>query len=145
MLIYVDDIFFSGTLSTLVQTLITQLSQKFALKDLGPLHYFLGIEATCLKDNILHLSKIKYIKDLLHRTNMLSSNSQSIPMVSSLCLTVDNYVLVEDLTLYFSIAGALQYATITRPELSFSVNKISNICINHNLVTGMLLNRFFNI
>nr|KYP49046.1 Copia protein [Cajanus cajan] len=33
--------------------------------------------------------------------------------------------LFDDPTLYRSVVGALQYATITRPEIAFSVNKVS--------------------
>ena len=45
-------------------------------------------------------------------------------MLSSLRLTIDESVSVDDPTLYRSIVGALQYATITRPEISFSVNRV---------------------
>jgi len=45
-------------------------------------------------------------------------------MLSSLRLTADEFVSVDDPTLYRSIVGALQYATVTRPEVSFSVNRV---------------------
>jgi len=46
LLIYVDDILFTGSSKTLVQDFIQRLSSIFALKDLDPLHYFIGIEVT---------------------------------------------------------------------------------------------------
>ena len=45
-LLYVDDILIIGTSSSMVDSVIQSLQNKFALKDLGELHYFLGVEAT---------------------------------------------------------------------------------------------------
>jgi len=123
ILIYVDDTLVTGSSQCLVQDFISNLHSHFALKDLGSLHYFLGLEVTWL-DTSLHLSQSKYIRDLLRRTNMLHSKPQPTPMVSSLRLTADQSVSVDDPSLYRSIVGALQYVTITRPELSFSVRKV---------------------
>lgn len=44
VLVYVDDIILTGSDSDFVTQLITQLSSRFVMKDLGQLHYFLGIE-----------------------------------------------------------------------------------------------------
>jgi len=57
LLIYVNDILVTGSSKTLVQNFIQRISSIFALKDLGPLHYFLGVEVTWLPDNTLHLSQ----------------------------------------------------------------------------------------
>lgn len=42
VLVYVDDIIITGNHSSFITTLIRQLSSKFAMKDLGDLHYFLA-------------------------------------------------------------------------------------------------------
>ena len=57
VLVYVDDILSTGSFKPLVQDFIHNLNTTFGLKDLGPLHYFLGIEVTWLPDNTLHLSQ----------------------------------------------------------------------------------------
>jgi hypoxanthine phosphoribosyltransferase len=44
MLIYVDDIIVTGNSVEAVAALLQDLKQNFARKDLGELHYFLGIE-----------------------------------------------------------------------------------------------------
>ena len=43
LLLYVDDIIITGTSPTLLTTLISNLQTTFEVKDLGPLHYFLGL------------------------------------------------------------------------------------------------------
>ena len=67
LLVYVDDILVTGSSPTLVSHFISYLSAKFALQDLGPLSYFLGIQAHQL-GSVLHLTQHKYIVDLLKRT-----------------------------------------------------------------------------
>jgi len=100
------------------------LSKDFSLKDLGSLHYFLGIEASTTLEGNLHLSQTRYIKEILHQTNMPESRAQPTPIISSLRLTKNASTAVQDPTLYRSVVGALQYVFITRPELSFAVNKV---------------------
>lgn len=70
------------------------------------------------------LSQTKYISDLLESVNMEEAKGISTPMVSNLKLSKQETTCFENPTLYRSVVGALQYATITRPEISFSVNKV---------------------
>lgn len=44
VLVYVDDILVTGPSSQVCKEIIAQLSTLFPIKDLGPLHFFLGIE-----------------------------------------------------------------------------------------------------
>ncbi|KAI5425964.1 hypothetical protein KIW84_031693 [Lathyrus oleraceus] len=91
---------------------------------LGKLDYFLGIEVTHLPNGSLHLSQTKYLTDLLSKTNMLNSNGMPTPMVSTSKLSRIGSNAVSDPTQFRSVVGALQYATLTRPEISFAVNKL---------------------
>lgn len=43
LLIYVDDIIITGSNTEFIASLISQLGQTFAIKDLGKLRYFLGV------------------------------------------------------------------------------------------------------
>jgi hypothetical protein len=66
MLIYVDDIIVASSSQAATDALLKDLSQEFALKDLGDLSYFLGIEVQKV-DNGLVLSQSKYAHDILTR------------------------------------------------------------------------------
>jgi hypothetical protein len=73
VLIYVDDIIITSSHIGAISKLIHDLDSSFALKDLGPLHFFLGIEATWQTDG-LHLSQQRYILNILKKTNMELAN-----------------------------------------------------------------------
>jgi hypothetical protein len=53
MLIYVDDIIFASSSEKAVASPLHDLGMDFALKDLGALHYFLGIEVNKVHDGII--------------------------------------------------------------------------------------------
>jgi len=44
LLVYVDDVIVTSNQSLLLDNLISKLNTEFCMKDLGPLHFFLGIE-----------------------------------------------------------------------------------------------------
>ncbi|KAF5470864.1 hypothetical protein F2P56_011352 [Juglans regia] len=123
ILIYVDDIIVTGSNSSLISQFITSLSQYFPVKDLGILHYFLGIEVTRTPSGLC-LSQSKYKTDLLHRTNMHQSKPVTTPMASSTRLTALEGSSFEDPQLYRSVVGSLQYLSFTRPDISFAVNRV---------------------
>ncbi|RVX17039.1 Retrovirus-related Pol polyprotein from transposon RE1 [Vitis vinifera] len=78
LLVYVDDILVTSSNPKLVSHFISYLHDKFALRDLGPLSYFLGIQAQ-QQGSVLHLNQQKYIADLLHRTQMEASKPAPTP------------------------------------------------------------------
>jgi hypothetical protein len=65
VLVYVDDIIVASSSSKATEGLMCKLNQEFALKDLGDLHYFLGIEVHKVTNGVI-LSQDKYASDLLH-------------------------------------------------------------------------------
>jgi histone deacetylase 1/2 len=92
---------------------------------LGALHYFLGIEVKKVHDGII-LSQEKYANELLSRVNMKICKAVDTPLSVSekLSLTEGEALSSDDSTRYRSIVGALQYITLTRPDIAFSVNKV---------------------
>lgn len=82
VLVYVDDTIITGSNQEHIRSFIQKLQSLFAIKDLGPLHYFLDIEVSHSQID-LHLSQSKYIRELLERANMHRSKASPTPMVSS--------------------------------------------------------------
>ncbi|XP_044505634.1 uncharacterized mitochondrial protein AtMg00810-like [Mangifera indica] len=124
VLVYVDDILLTGNDSDLVKCLVQHLNEKFALKVLGSLHYFLGFEVIRSVTG-LHLNQTKYAQDLLTRAKMVDAKPCTTSFATSSRLTLDDSPAFDDPSLYRSIVGALQYLTLSRPDIAFSVNKLS--------------------
>jgi histone deacetylase 1/2 len=125
ILIYVDDIIVASSSLGATKCLLKALKSDFALKDLGELHYFLCIEVTKVGDGIL-LSQAKYNNDVLRRTGMINYKPANTPMSTTDKLSAyeGTPLSAADSTRFRSIVGALQYLTLTRPDISFAVNKV---------------------
>jgi histone deacetylase 1/2 len=125
VLVYVDDIIVTSSSDHAITILVRDLNKNFAIKDLGDLHFFLGIEVK-KKQNGLILTQKKYATELLDKVGMHGCKSASTPLSSTeqLSLYDGTPLSPEDSTQYRSIVGALQYLTLTRPDLCFSVNKV---------------------
>jgi hypothetical protein len=52
VLIYIDDIIVTNSTHSATRALLQQLGKEFALKDLGELSFFLGIEVKQIKDGM---------------------------------------------------------------------------------------------
>jgi len=126
----VDDIIITGNNNNEIKNLTSQLSQEFSIKDLGDLNYFLGIQVKRLPDSSIHLSQKQYITDILIKTKMDQANSLPTPMVANLYLSKSRGEAILNAKQYRSTVGALQYVTITRPEIAYSVNKVSQFMQN---------------
>lgn len=123
VLIYVDDLIVTGSNVEEIEAFKSSLRNKFAMKDLGRLKYFLGIEvATSSKG--LFLNQHKYCLDLLEEVGMSDCKPSKTPLSEKLKLTGQGEVW-EDITSYQRLVGKLIYLTITRPDISFPVNLIS--------------------
>lgn len=125
VLVYVDDIIVASSTEKATTALLADLQGEFALKDLGDLHYFLGIEVSKVNNGIV-LSQDKYATDLLKRVGMSDCKPVSTPLSTSEKLSLHEGTLLgsNDGTQYRSIVGALQYLTLTRPDIAFPVNKV---------------------
>ncbi|GMI74888.1 cysteine-rich RLK (RECEPTOR-like protein kinase) 8 [Hibiscus trionum] len=124
LMVYVDDIVITGTKEDVVSTVVQQINAEFLLKDLGNLEFFLGMEIEKTSTG-LSLSQRKYVVDLLEKANMTECNSTPTPMVVTPKLLVDEGSTFADIHLYRSIVGGLQYICLTRPDIAFTVNKVS--------------------
>ena len=125
LLIYVDDIIVASSSAKATLALLRDLKAEFAMKDLGDLHYFLGIEVKKIGSGIL-LTQEKYTSDLLNRVGMIYCKPINTPMSSTEKLSIHDgeQLGATDATQYRSIVGTLQYLTLTRPDISFAVNEV---------------------
>lgn len=79
LLLYVDDIVVTGDNPNLLNSLVSQLSNHFALKDMGALHFFLGIEVIPYTGG-LYLTQTKYAKEVIQKTMMVCARSLHTPL-----------------------------------------------------------------
>ena len=108
ILVYVDDIILVSSSASATDRLVSSLGAEFAVKDLGRLHYFLGLEVLH-SDGGLTLTQKKYSQDLLRRAGMLQCKSAMTPMSATDKLTAlaGDLLAPEDATEYRSIVGGL--------------------------------------
>jgi hypothetical protein len=123
LLLYVDDIILTASGTELLRRTIFALQREFAMRDLGPLHYFLGIIVERRLDG-LFLHQRTYTLDILKRTVMADCKLCTTPVDLQAKLAGDSGPLVEDFSQFWSIAGALQYLTFTRPDITYAVQQI---------------------
>ena len=69
LLLYVDDLFLTRV-EEVISEMKEKLSSEFEMKDLGLMHYFLGLEVWQKLDEIF-LSQGKYTVEILKRFEML--------------------------------------------------------------------------
>ncbi|GAB2299331.1 hypothetical protein Dimus_038555 [Dionaea muscipula] len=142
VLIYVDDMIITGNNEEAIHDLKNFLSGCFKIKDLGPLKYFLGIEVARSKIGIT-ICQRKYTLDILEEAGLLGAKPATIPMEPDLDLTTKGRDSLKDPTSFRRLIGKLIYLTITRPEITFAVNTLSQFMqepkINHHKAALRLL------
>jgi len=126
LLVYVDDIVLTGNNTEEITHITNLLHQHFKIKNLGVLTFFLGLEVARNSTGI-HLSQRKYTMDLLHETGMLGCAPVPTPMVHSSPPYSTQGVPLDaaESSSYRRLLGRLIYLTNTRPDITFSVNKLS--------------------
>jgi histone deacetylase 1/2 len=108
VLVYVDDIIVASSSPQAIDALLVDLQKDFALKDLGLLHFFLGIEVKRNSHGLV-LSQSWYASDILSRSGMANCKSIDTPLSSTekLSVTEGHSLSMDDLTRYTSLVGAL--------------------------------------
>lgn len=123
ILVYVDDIIITGSSHTAIRKTINALAAKFSLKDLGSLHFFLGVQIHPCANGLL-LSQSHYIHNILLNTKMQDAKPISTPMASSFS-TATSSSPFSDPTLFRQVIGSLQYLQLSRPDIAFAVNRLA--------------------
>lgn len=123
LLIYVDDILVTGNSSSKISDFILHLSSVFNMKDLGDIHYFLGLQIA-RDETTLTVTQTRYLVSLLQKFGLAGAKPVATPLASGTLLTATDGALLKDPTLYRQLVGSLQYLTLTRPDISYSVHRV---------------------
>ncbi|XP_023729897.2 uncharacterized mitochondrial protein AtMg00810-like [Lactuca sativa] len=114
-------------------SIISQLNSEFAMKDLGSLSYFLGIAAhrhqhglflsqrKYATEILFFLSQRKYATEIIDFVGMSTCKPFVTPIDTKLKLSASSSPPYVDPSHYRSLAGALQYLTFTRPDITYAV------------------------
>lgn len=133
ILIYVDDLLITGNCEKEINTLKALLSQRFKMKDLGVLRYFLGLEIEHSSKGIF-ISQKKYTLDMLTEYGMTKSRPLQQPMDTHIKLTPTLGDPLPDAEIYQRLVGKLLYLTVTRPDINFTVQVLAQFMQNPTTV-----------
>jgi hypothetical protein len=107
------------------------------MKDLGVMHYFLGLEVWHRSDEIF-LRQGKYIVEILQSFGMMDYKSMPTPMMINLKLLSDSSSYLVDPTMCKQWIGSLMYMVNTRPYICFLVISLSQYMVEPRHVHWMI-------
>lgn len=118
------------------------LHQKFRIKDLGQLRYFIGLEIARSTSGIF-LNQGKYVLELLENTRFIRVKPSSTPLDPTMKLSSTKGVPLDDHSSYQKLIGRLTYLTNIRPNISFYVQHliqyVANPFVSHYKAASCLL------
>ncbi|XP_021729722.1 uncharacterized protein LOC110696676 [Chenopodium quinoa] len=113
-----------GPSTSTLPTFITNLATRFSLKDLGNLSYFLGVEVLPHSHGLLFSQK-KFINDILNKAKMTDAKPVPTLMITHPPLNLTDGTPLPNPTEYRALVGSLQYLSLTRTDVSFAINRLS--------------------
>ena len=124
VVVWVDDIIIATKSESTLQSVKQPLNDRFRMKDLGELSWFLGINFVREGRGVMKMNQSQYIGKILSRFNMADCKPRSTPCEMGK-VSVDESELA-DARLYRELVGSLIYLmTATRPDLSYVVTILS--------------------
>eukprot|EP00253_Pinus_taeda_P015260 PITA_15260 len=128
IVLYVDDFILIGG-ELLILSCKEDLAREFEMKDLGLLHYFLGLEIWQCSDG-LFVSQGKYAREILEQFNMHGCKPVDTPLPGGWRKEDATSVEVVDATVYRQLVGSHTYMINTRPYIFYVVNQLSQDMVN---------------
>ncbi|PNF15497.1 hypothetical protein B7P43_G17001 [Cryptotermes secundus] len=136
ILLYVDDFIIASKDLQEMTVLKNKLKEKFKVKDLGNLKYFLGIRII-RKEQTMHLSQAAYVGKLLEKFGMSDCHQVKTPMEQNPPRELEGDCIVGQKP-YKELVGCLMYLMLnTRPDLSSAINFYS--CYQSNATEAQWL------
>ena len=126
LLIWVDDILICSNDDAQLCNVKRSLSERFRMKDLGLLNWFLGIEFN-FGQNCIEMSQKNFVLRLLDKFQLNDCNPKTLPCdVSCNKLDFGDSPLLDNPRLFREVVGSLIYVMVcTRPDIAFIVSKLS--------------------
>ena len=127
--VYVDDIIIACKSLDYLSDIKSYLSSHYKMKDLGELHYFLGVNIVQGDGNIF-INQSNYAEAVLKKFGFENSKPVSTPVdVSSVLEKATEDSELFDCETYQSAVGSLLYLSIkTRPDITFAVCNVAKYC-----------------
>ena len=123
IVLYVDDLILTGD-DQLIQSCKEDLAREFQMKDMGLMHYFLGMEVW-QKYGEVSVSQGKYANEILRCFHMEKCKPMQTPLAGNWRKEDATSGEVVAATIYWQLVGSLMYLVNTRPNLCFVVNQLS--------------------
>ena len=135
--VYVDDIQILGPKgSKHILILKKELSRKFAMTDLGPCSYYLGMEIVRNREaRTVRVTQTTYLKKVLTRFGMSNCATAPTPMVINTQMQAElvDKARPEVTQEYQSMIGSMMYPMIqTRPDICYAITMLSRFNQNPN-------------
>ncbi|GJW82340.1 retrovirus-related pol polyprotein from transposon TNT 1-94 [Tanacetum coccineum] len=137
--IYVDDIIFASTNTTMCNEFANLMTTKFKMSMMRQISFFLGLQISQSPRGIF-LNQSKYAFEIIKKYGMLTSDSVDTPMVKKSKLDEDLQGKPVDATLYHGMTGSLMCLTSSRPDIIY-VGTI-NMGLWYSNDTGMSLTAY---
>ncbi|KAM0990674.1 hypothetical protein ACFX2C_009158 [Malus domestica] len=135
--IYMDYLIITGDSAVEIEALKRSLHQTFAIKYLGRLKYFLGIEMAT-SSNGLFLHQRKYVLDLLQEANMLDCKHAITHVDCKLRLNIEGEAM-HDVSYYQRLGKESSFATISpRPLVATRMKIRQGMHLIENLPQGIV-------
>lgn len=144
LLVYVDDIVLAGNSIQEITSVKQFLHKKFRIKDLGQLHFFLGLEIA-RSDKGIFLNQRKYTLELLEESGFMASKPSSIAFNPTTKLSSTEGVPLDDPSSYRRLIGRLLYLTNMRLTLLMLSSTSVNLYQSLYFLIILLQQKFLNI
>jgi hypothetical protein len=149
--VHVDDCAMTGSSPKLIAKYKRKLNACYALNDLSPISWLLGIKITCNRNACTILrSQTAYIESILARFSLTDAKAYSTPMVLSATYgKADSPSSPADATCmrkvpYREAIGSLMYASVaTCPNITFAISTLSQFLENPGEVHWEAVKRVF--